>query len=156
MTRNKLSIRVYGTPRPQGSKRYLGNGRFVEASDVKPWRAAIAQAVRDEWQRDDDSTSFEDPVVVTCVFYMRKPKTVFRLWPSVAPDLDKLVRAVGDALNVDCAALKDDSLIVKWEAFKIYAPNPEDEGVSVSIRLASAADLAAGMAEGAEFPGQND
>lgn len=155
MSRSNLSFRVYGTPRPQGSKRYLGNGRFVEASDVKPWRAAIAQAVRDEWQREDDSSSFTEPVVIRAVFYMRKPKTVIRLWPSLAPDLDKLLRALGDALNVDCAALADDSLVVKWEAFKVYAPNPEDEGVSVSIRLASMADLDLGLAVGAEFPGQS-
>ena len=141
MSRVSLSFRAYGTPRPQGSKRYVGNGRFVEASDVKPWRATIANAVFREWLAQGDTSAFTEPVVVSAVFYMPKPKTVRRLWPSVAPDLDKLQRALGDAMSVDCQAITDDSLIVKWESIKVYAPTPEDVGVRVAVRLANDADL---------------
>ena len=135
-------MRVYGTPRPQGSKRYVGNGRFIEASDVKPWRLAIAREVFQEWMRSGDDRPFSEPVVVEAVFYMPKPKTVRRLWPSVAPDLDKLQRGLGDALSVDSNAILDDSLIVSWQTAKVYAPTPAEAGVSFSIRLATEADLA--------------
>ena len=114
----------------------MGNGRFVEASDVKPWRAAIAHAVRQAFAETGDDASFTEPVQVTATFYLPKPKTVKRLWPSVAPDLDKLCRALGDALSVDSPALADDSLIVRWHATKAYAESPEKAGVSVSICLA--------------------
>lgn len=136
MTREELYFTAYGTPRPQGSKRYVGNGRFVEASDVKPWRAAIARAVKQAFVETGDSTPFTEPVEVTAIFYLPRPKTVKRLWPSVAPDLDKLCRALGDALSVDSPCLADDSLIVRWHATKVYADTPEMAGVSVSICLA--------------------
>lgn len=136
MTRQLLEFRAFGTPRPQGSKRYVGNGRFVEASDVKPWRAAIADAVFREWMRTGDTTPFTAPVVVKAVFYMPKPKTVKRLFPSVAPDLDKLCRALGDGMSVDCEAMTDDALIVRWDASKVYAAIPEDVGVKVTVTLA--------------------
>jgi len=130
---NDLNFFAEGIPRPQGSKRYLGNGRFVEASDVKPWRAAIANAVFTEWVRTGDDQAFDGPVKVTAVFYMPKPKTVKRLFPSVAPDLDKLQRALGDALSVDCKALADDSLIVEWSSFKVYPAPGEPTGVRVNV-----------------------
>lgn len=135
-----LEFRAYGTPRPQGSKRYVGNGRFIEASDVKPWRAAIANAAFEVWS-SKGSQQFTDPVVVTAIFFMAKPKSVKRLFPSVAPDLDKKMRALGDALSVDSPILLDDSLIVRWEATKVYAMSPELAGVYVHIRLANEGDL---------------
>lgn len=146
MSRTSLTFVAFGTPKPQGSKRYLGvspsgHPRFVEASDVKPWRKVIAQAVMNEWNRTGDSSKFTDPVVVTATFVMPKPKTVKRLWPSVAPDTDKLCRALGDALSVDISAIEDDSLIVRWEATKIYAVDPGSAGVHVTIRLAAEEDL---------------
>lgn len=136
MTRQELYFTAYGTPRPQGSKRYVGNGRFVEASDVKPWRAAIAHAVHKAFVETGDSRTFTEPVVVEAVFYLPKPKTVKRVFPSVAPDLDKLCRALGDGMSVDSKALADDSLIVRWHASKVYAPTPADTGVRVSVTLA--------------------
>jgi Holliday junction resolvase RusA-like endonuclease len=129
-----FSFRAYGTPRPQGSKRYVGNGRFIEASDVKPWRRAIADAVFREYVASGSPVTFTEPVVVYATFYMPKPPSVRRLLPSVAPDLDKLCRALGDGMSVDCGLLKDDSLIVRWHAEKVYAPVAADAGVSVTIR----------------------
>lgn len=141
MSRKFLALRVYGVPRPQGSKRYVGNGRFVEASDVKPWRQAIAKAVFDEFVATSDSDTFTEPVVIEAVFFLPKPKTVKRVWPSVAPDLDKLCRAVGDGLSVDSNALDDDSLIVRWDAAKVYAISPELAGVSLKVRLADEKEM---------------
>ena len=43
-----ITIRVYGTPAPQGSKRHVGRGVMVESSKkVKPWREAVKQAALD-------------------------------------------------------------------------------------------------------------
>ena len=135
MTRTELFFTAFGTPRPQGSKRYVGNGRFIEASDVKPWRLAIARAVEATFIATEDDSQFTEPVVVYATFFLPKPKSVKRLLPSVAPDLDKLCRGLGDALSVEQpAALADDSLIVEWHAKKRYA-QPGKEGVRVEIRL---------------------
>ena len=137
MTRTELYFTAYGTPRPQGSKRYVGNGRFIEASDVKPWRLAIAKAVAETFEATGDDRPFTEPVVVTATFYLPKPKSVRRLLPSVAPDMDKLQRGLVDGLSVETpAALADDSLIVTWHAKKRYA-EPGRERVEVQIHLAA-------------------
>jgi Holliday junction resolvase RusA-like endonuclease len=140
-TRKELFFTAYGTPRPQGSKRHVGNGRLIEASDVKPWRATITNAIFKAWMETGDERVFLEPVVVRATFFLPRPKTVKRPLPSVAPDLDKLCRALGDALSVDSHAVQDDALIVKWEASKVYAPDPRDAGVRVSVRLATPEDL---------------
>jgi Holliday junction resolvase RusA-like endonuclease len=140
VSRQELYFSAFGTPRPQGSKRYLGNGRFIEASDVKPWRKEIAEAVFRSWVATGDDSSFTDAVVVYATFYMPKGKSVKRFWPTTAPDLDKLCRALGDALSVDSKALADDSLIVRWEAQKVYAATPEDVGVRVGIKTMTLAE----------------
>lgn len=137
--REELYFTAYGTPRPQGSKRYIGNGRFVEASDVKPWRRAIAEAVRGAWEASGDDRPFTEPVVVWATFFMPRPKSVKRLLPSVAPDLDKLCRALGDAMSVDCQAIEDDALIVRWHVSKVYADDHE-AGVRVAIKTVVLAD----------------
>ena len=130
---------AFGTPRPQGSKRHVGNGRLVEASDVKPWRATVANAAF-QAMSDEGLETFDTPLVVEVVFFLPRPRSVKRLWPSVAPDTDKLCRAIGDAVSIDSPIVSDDSLIVRWHASKVYADDREP-GVWVSIREASAADL---------------
>lgn len=138
-------FRAYGRPAAQGSKRYLGNGRFVEASKyLKPWRETLATAI---WAAQEthkaatgDYARFTEPVVVEAVFLMAKPKSVARLWPGISPDLDKLQRALGDSLETDTGLLESDSLIVKWSATKIYT-YPEYSGVVCTVRNATQDDL---------------
>lgn len=126
-------FRVYGNPRPQGSKRHVGNNRFIEASaGLKEWREAIAQAIFEQQTKTNDYPSFDTPVVVTAIFIMPKPKSVKRLWPSVAPDLDKLQRALGDGMSVNSQLIADDSLIVEWQTSKVYA-QPHEAGVIVTV-----------------------
>lgn len=140
MTREELYFTAYGIPRPQGSKRYVGNGRFVEASNVKPWRTAIRDAVYRTVIETGDERQFTEPVVVYATFFLPRPKTVKRALPSVPPDTDKLQRALGDALSVDAQIVADDSLIVLWVASKVYA-DEQDVGVRVSVRLATPEEL---------------
>jgi crossover junction endodeoxyribonuclease RusA len=136
MSRSELFFSVFGmVPRPQGSKRHVGGGVFIEASkDLKPWREAIANAVVQAWAETGDDSSFTEPVEVQATFYLPRPKTVKRLLPSVPPDLDKLQRSLGDGLSINCRCLEDDSLIVKWEVSKLYADSLEESGVRVAIR----------------------
>jgi len=132
-TRTSLEFFAEGVPKPQGSKRYVGNGRFVEASDVKPWRAAIANAVFRECVATGDHRPFTGPVKVHATFYMPRPKTVKRLFPTVAPDLDKLQRALGDGMSVDSGIIEDDAQIVEWHSFKAYVEPGGFTGVKVKI-----------------------
>lgn len=138
--RQELYFTVFGDPAPQGSKNVY-NGRLVEASKkVKPWRAAIAKEVFKTFVMTGDDRQFTDPVEVRATFYLPRPKTVKRELPSVPPDLDKLQRALGDALSIDAQVLADDALIVRWETSKLYADNPADSGVRVAIRTIALID----------------
>lgn len=136
MSRQFLHFIVRGVePAPQGSKRHVGNGVMIEASKkVAPFRAAVADAVHHEFMASGDTRPITDPCVVWATFYLPKPPSVKRLWPSVMPDTDKLCRSLGDGMSVNTDALADDSLIVRWVATKVYAATPADIGVRVTIR----------------------
>lgn len=140
--RDELYFTVAGVePGPQGSKRHVGNGVMIEASKkVAPFRAAVADAVFRAFVATGDDRQFTDAVVIWATFYLPKPPSVKRLLPSVAPDLDKLQRTLGDALSINCQVLKDDSLIVRWHATKLYATNPADMGVRVAIKTVALAE----------------
>lgn len=136
-------FRAYGRPAPQGSKKYVGNGRFVEASKyLKPWRETLATAIWAAQETRETYARFEGPVIVEAVFLIPKPPSVKRLWPSVMPDTDKLQRSLGDALETDTQLLGSDSLIVKWVASKIYVA-PLEGGVVCTVRDATEEDLKA-------------
>ena len=55
MSARTLTVIVYGTPAPQGSKRHVGHGVMVESSRrVKPWREdvkAAAETAIVEWEQ---------------------------------------------------------------------------------------------------------
>lgn len=119
---------------PQGSKRHVGNGRFIEASKYLPaWRAAVTEqaravAIASDWQATDG------PVQLHVDFYMTRPKTVpfrKRPWMTKMPDIDKLVRAICDALT-DAGIWQDDSQVVRLIARKDYADECEP-GVHIQV-----------------------
>ncbi len=66
--------------------------------------------------------------MIEMIFTFVKPKTVTRQDPSVAPDLDKLVRAVLDGLTA--IAYRDDGQVTNLWATKEYGPEP---GVWVQV-----------------------
>jgi hypothetical protein len=74
-------------------------------------------------------------------FVLARPRTVRRPYPSVTPDLSKLVRAVEDALT-DAGVWRDDALVVRYhELEKRYAAVGEGPGVLISIRPLAAVSL---------------
>ena len=138
MSRQFAAFEVLGVePAPQGSKRYVGNGRFVEASKkLEPWRQAIAHAVKEMFKATGDETPFTEACQVEVTFVLPKPKTVKRNLPTVPPDADKLARSLGDSISLPKYAqlIEDDSLICRWEIRKIYGTT-ETMGCSVIVTL---------------------
>lgn len=116
-----MEFLVAGVPIPQGSMKHVGNGILVSSSPkLKAWRKQVAE----EAVRLFGEPAIDQPVSVTVVFNLPKPRTTERSEPTVPPDLDKLQRAIGDALSIDCKVLKDDSVITEWHSFKRYDPHP--------------------------------
>ena len=119
-----MTITVYGTPAPQGSKAFKGftkSGRaiMIESSKkVKPWREAVVWAVRDVWGGKPPITR---AVRVYMGFMLARPKSLPKrvTFHTKRPDLDKLVRATFDGI-VQAGWIKDDSQIHSLCAEKFY------------------------------------
>jgi len=130
-----MLIRVYGDPKPQGSKNTsVRNGRvyLYEASKALPeWRETCVMAFRAA-ALHSDKKQFLGPVSVTMTFFMKQAKSNKRDYPNMAPDLDKLCRSVGDSLEIS-GLLSNDAQIVVLLAYKKFSETPEDSGVEVEI-----------------------
>lgn len=126
-----IDFTAYCTPQPQGSSRAFvikGKARITSANaKLKPYRENVrthaGQAVWDTgfWSSFHGDPYFAKhlPVRLTVEFTFRKPYSVKnRLQPVVKPDLDKLVRATGDALTG--VIYHDDAQVVEITARKLY------------------------------------
>lgn len=144
-----MRVRVYGTPVPQGSmkafavrKHGVPTGRVAVTADntrTKPWR----QAIVDAWRSALEDGRWEGPPVngatiplgVTITFGMPRPAKHYGTGrnrdqlrpgaparPGGLPDIDKLCRAVLDALTA-AGAWRDDAQVCELKASKRYADN---------------------------------
>ena len=122
-----------GKPAPQGSKRHVGRGIMVESSrDVGAWRERVAIAAHNT-MRGVGGVVVTGPVAVTLGFILPRPKNTPKVTPAAVkrPDLDKLVRAVLDA--VTGVVIADDSQVVALHATKIIAAVEDSPGVHTRI-----------------------
>lgn len=132
-----LDVFVPGRPAPQGSKRYLGRaggkGITVESSKaVAPWRADIRDRLLAEHAGDGP---IDGALAVCLVFVMPRPaSTPKRSTPAAVkrPDLDKLARAVLDAIG-SAGVWRDDSQVVHLRASKRLAEPDEAPGCHIVI-----------------------
>ena len=127
-----LSTFVPGRPAPQGSKRYVGNGISIESSKaVKPWRADIREHVTANFT----GPPLTGPVTVVLTFVMPRPVGAPKLSTPAAvkrPDIDKLTRAVLDALS-SAGMWRDDSQVVELVARKRLAERDETPGCHIRV-----------------------
>lgn len=142
-----LEIRIAGIPIPQGSLRaFARNGKAWATSDnprTRPWKAAVTAEAANAVQAAGLETPAYDrrPVAVAITFPLPRPKGHYGKrgllpsapkYPATLPDLDKLVRAILDALTG--IVWRDDAQVVALEAYKRYS----DELVTiVEVSVAS-------------------
>lgn len=141
-----IRFEVRGAPSPQGSKTGFvvgkpgGKQRAVvvdkNPKDLRAWRHAVSDAA----QPVAPVPVWTGPVEVVLRFRLQRPKGEpthrglgkarhpIRTWPDRRPDLDKLERAVLDALTG--VVFADDSQVVRLDASKDWG----DPGVAVEIR----------------------
>ena len=121
----KNSFFVKGRPVPQGSMKFIRPGVMIHSrsQELALWRADIA--------RNAELFGFKpitSAVKVELDFVMNRPKSTKRVFPSVKPDLDKLIRAVLDGLTG--VAYEDDSQVILIQSSKTYG---EKQGVWIGI-----------------------
>jgi Holliday junction resolvase RusA-like endonuclease len=130
----RLAIAVHGIPVPQGSLRaFARNGHAWATSDnpaTRPWKAAVTAEAAQVVERSGlPCPAFgREPVRVTVTFRLPRPKGHFGArgllpsaptFPAAKPDLDKLARAVLDALTG--IVWRDDAQVVELDVAKRYA-----------------------------------
>lgn len=142
-----IRIEIAGTPVPQGSVRaFIAGGRAVVAGPggtLRSWRAEVADAARHECAKHlvpGEPLLFPKGTAVAVGLLFRVatlnkfigpygllPTTP--LFPFTAPDRDKLVRAVGDAVTAAGLVWSDDCQDAVGCAAKVYVPPGDWTGV---------------------------
>lgn len=136
VARERFTLEVLGLPVPQGSKtafRHAQTGKVIikEANaSLSDWRSLVAGQAR---QALAGAGPFTTPCWAFLAFYLPRPtghygtgRNAGTLRPSapahpgVKPDLDKLTRAVFDALTI-AGVWRDDALCCGVHAWKKYA-----------------------------------
>ena len=122
---------VWGDPKPQGSMRHIGGGRMIHKPDMLDWRFQVTNAAN---KAMDGRLPLEGAVTVDLHFTVPRPKSLPKkiTLPIRRPDIDKLARAVLDAL-VYGGCLGDDSQVVTLVAHKHYATPESLPGVTVIV-----------------------
>lgn len=116
----QLSFDVEGTPVPQGSMRSVGKFMKSDNPATRPWRYWVGfKALEARTAAGIHEIMFgrHVPVRLFATFYFTRPKK-YRELPAVKPDLDKLCRALCDALTG--VIWVDDGQVVKMVARKAY------------------------------------
>jgi Holliday junction resolvase RusA-like endonuclease len=134
---------VVGRPAPQGSKTYLGRGRFREQS---PYVAAWRNDVRNAGLAAAGEALLKGPVLVEIVFMIARPKSHHvsgdpsrplkesaPFWHTSTPDKDKLERSTNDALTG--VVWVDDCQIAATLSQKVYVEPGASSGALVSVWL---------------------
>lgn len=123
---------VPGIPAPQGSKRHVGRGILVESSkQLKPWRLDVTMLAQAAHHGDP-----LDEATVAITFVFPRPRKHYRTGRhahelrtdaphrhTTKPDIDKLARAVLDALTA-AGVIRDDSRVADLHVTKRYGDQP--------------------------------
>ncbi len=113
-----IDIFIHGEPVAQGRPRAFRRGNligFYDPKESKAWKAEIAAAVKDQPPFPADI-----PLVLSVSFFLTRPKSVKRMYPTVKPDLDNYVKAVMDALK---GVWGDDCQVIRIRTSKQYSVN---------------------------------
>lgn len=146
-----LTFTVYGIAQQMGSKRaFVPKGwtrPIITDSNrnLKTWQTLVAEvaqcAIRD--LPPQERRLLLDGVRLTVAFYFPRPKSLGKRVTVhlKAPDLDKAVRALGDALSQ--IVFRDDVQVVDLIAMKRYAPAGEVPRVEVRVEPSAGVEVPA-------------
>ena len=134
-----ISVDVVGVPVAQGSiKRTPFGVAYSNDKELKSWRHSVicelVAAKTEGWEID---CAF----AVSCEFRFMRPKAHFGKkglrksapqYKTTKIDLDKGMRAIGDAIE-QSGLIRNDSQIIHWIASKRYCDTGESPGASITL-----------------------
>lgn len=131
----EIHLVILGVPEPQGSTRAFAikrkgqpTGQVVVTSSnkkVKPWRQQVGWVAKEAMKGE---ICYEETAIsINMNFYFRKPKSLKKYeWAKITrPDVDKLARAILDALTG--IVYHDDSQVIGIDANKYFDDVPRAE-----------------------------
>lgn len=140
-----FTIDVEGLPVPQGSLVSNGFGKGLRHSNqaqLKPWRYQVVEMINRHRPADWDPAM---PLSVIATFRFQRPaghygtgsnkgklKASAPQYHLVKPDLDKLQRAIGDAIEAS-GLVRGDQCICRWNVDKRYVIGDEPPGVLLTF-----------------------
>lgn len=147
--RRRIAFVVLGVPQPQGSAKAFVPYAWAKAAvrakttpraivthdnpRVKGWQQLVAEQAQSVV---GDGALFLGPVVLTVTFRLPRPISLPKhvRHHTKTPDLDKLVRAIGDGLSG--VVFLDDKQIVDLHARKIYTSGARPPLASIVVEAA--------------------
>lgn len=141
---SRLLIEVPGVAQPQGSKTAgvtKGGHPYLRDDNprLKVWRADVSVIAQNAIQRQHwPGALLGTALGCDLTFYFARPKSNRGVVPTGRPDLDKLCRAIFDAL-ADAGAFGNDSQIVDVRARKRWGV----PGVRIGLRILKPEEVAA-------------
>jgi crossover junction endodeoxyribonuclease RusA len=144
LTAQSLTFRVEGTARPQGSMhafayrkkvtRTLGARIVSDSPHLAEWRQAVAAAARA--MIPTGRTTYAGAVDVAATFALHRPQRGAGTLPTTRPDVDKLARAILDALTG--IVWVDDAQVVALHVAKRYTRTGEQPHAAIIVSPAGA------------------
>jgi crossover junction endodeoxyribonuclease RusA len=125
----ELYVKVPGVPVPQGSMSCINGVMFHSNKHLPIWRSKVQKALECEFV----GGAFSGPIYAYLTFILPRPASVTRIKPCVKPDLDKLVRAVLDAVEAACA-VHNDSQVCEMHAIKRYVRENEEPHLALWLK----------------------
>ena len=131
-----VHISIYGNPAPKGSV-----SAFVVGKGENP-RAVVSHTEKSKnWEKFikdhlPDNILLDGPLYVSLRFYLERKESVKRELPYKDADLDKLVRAVLDAIQVHRkkkGIIINDSRVTDLYVTKRYADETRELGVDIDV-----------------------
>lgn len=146
----RVNFRVYGTPRPQGSKRHVGNGVMIESGGaaLRTWREDVKHAALAERAKLDEP--LDGPIGLYVGFFLPRPVSHYRTGrnahllrdaapalPYRKPDIDKLLRSTLDAITT-AQLWRDDACAVHVLTTKTFCAPDAPPGAHIALHLLDA------------------
>ncbi len=93
----------------------------------KDFKKALQVLIED---LDYPSDPIDEPLILSCRIFIKRPKSVKRLVPEVKPDLSNYIKGIEDAMNG--IVYTDDSKIIGYEdCYKLYTTS--DPRIEVTL-----------------------
>jgi|DEB0MinimDraft_10_1074344.scaffolds.fasta_scaffold327187_1 Holliday junction resolvase RusA-like endonuclease len=115
-------------PVAKGRPRFTKAGRAYTPQKTKQFSKDVK-----EYMEMYFIEKLEGALHVDLTFFIKRPKTVRRKYPTVKPDIDNFEKAIYDALNE--ILWHDDCQIVSHNVAKKYSTTPEGDFVGEGIHI---------------------